>query len=296
MSKAVKNLFVAVTAIASLGQTVRGVDITLFDRVTHVRSASGSKAWWGDSSNAAGVQHPDTRGIAEDNETEPSTAIGQEWDLEAMHVNGTTLSLIGGFDFIAGYGGMASGDIFIDLDGDAVWGTDIGGGGTAIKSNSKFKFDYVIDLQQTVNSSFDSTTSAIGTRYTVYKIDETTDQVISVAVSGNAESNPWIYHAGGEAVSGYVNRAIGIGTYGGTEYAGWDGNNTHHMIQFDLGFLGPIVPDGALFKFTMECGNDNLVGRYVHVPDMGGTLVMLGGGLLAMEGLRRRSRMGAQAR
>ena len=296
MTLSAKNLLIAAATLATLGQGALGVDITLFDQVTKVRTASGTKIWWGDGSNAAGVQHPDTRGIAEDNETEPNTAIGQEWDLEAMQVNGTTLSLIGGFDFMAGHDGLASGDIFIDVDGDAVWAEDIGGGSTAVKSNSMFKYDYVIDLQQTVNGSYDSTVSSIGTKYTVYKIDETSDQVISVSVSGNAESNPWIYHSGGEAVAGHVNRDIAVGTYTGTEYAGWGSNDTHHMLQFDLGFLGGFVPDGTLFKFTMECGNDNLVGRYSHVPDMGGTVVLLGGGLLALGGMRRWSRRLAPAR
>lgn len=288
--KTFKNLWVGVTAVAGLTHAASAVDITIFDKITQYRSNAGSRQWWGDNSLAAGVQHPDVRGIAEDNETEPGTAIGQQWDLEAFHVNGLTLSIIGGFNFMTGEGTYASGDIFIDVDGDAVYGTDIGGGGTTIRSNSLFKYDYVIDLQQTVNASFDSTVSSIGTQYTVYKIDETADQVISVAVSGNAESNPWIYHSGGEAVAGYVNRTITTGMYTGGEYAGFAGNNNHYMVQFDLGFLGPVVPNGTLFKFTMECGNDNLMGRYTHVPDQGGTLAMMGGGLLAVGGFGLRQR------
>jgi len=279
--------------MACLTQAAIAVDITLFDQVTQYRPNSASKQWWGDNSTAAGVQHPDARGIAEDNETEPGTNIGQEWDVEAFHIQGTTLSLIGGFNFMTGEGTYASGDIFIDVDGDAIYGTDIGGGGTTIKSNSMFKYDYVIDLQQTVNASFDSTVSSIGSKYTVYKIDETSDQVISVAVAGNAESNPWIYHSGGEAVTGFVNRDISVGYYTGGLYAGWGANNTHHMLQFDLGFLGSVVPNGAFFKFTMECGNDNLVGRYERVPDNGATLALLGGSMLAIGGLALRKRKGA---
>ena len=36
----------------------------------------------------------------------------QAWDLEAFLFDGTNLSLVGGYDFRDGYGGMASGDIF----------------------------------------------------------------------------------------------------------------------------------------------------------------------------------------
>jgi len=288
MSLSIKNLFVAVSAIAALGQGAWGVDITVFDKVTQYRSNSGSKQWWGDNNSTAGVQHPDIRGIAEDNEVEPGTTIGQEWDLEAFRVNGMTLSMIGGFNFMAGEGTYASGDIFIDVDGDAMWGTDIGGGGTKVKSNSLFKYDYVIDLKQTVNSGLDSTVSSIGNKYTVYRLDETSDQVVSVAVAANAESNPWIYYSGGEAVTGFVNRDVSAGLYSGTEYAGWAGNNTHHMLQFDLSFLGASIPDGTVFKFAMECGNDNLVGIYNNVPDQGATISLLGGGLALMGWIRSR--------
>jgi len=293
MSLSFKNLVVAASAVAVLGHAALGVDITVFDKVTQYRSNAGSKQWWGDNSSAAGVQHPDVRGIAEDNETGPNTSIGQAWDLEAFRVIGKTLSVIGGYNFMTGEDTYAAGDIFIDVDGDASWGTDIGGGGTTVKSNALFKYDYVIDLEQTLNGSYDSTVSSIGTQYTVYKLDETSDQVVSVVAVANAESNPWIYHSGGEAVPGFVGRDITVGTYTGGAYAGWDGNNTHHMIQFDLSFLGASIPDGTLFKFTMECGNDNLVGIYRDVPDQGATLAMMGCSVAVLGGLRSRFGKGA---
>lgn len=283
-----KVLFVTVVA-AAVGQGAMAKDITIFDKVTATRSNVGSQEWWGDSSAAAGVQHPDPRGIAEDNETEPGTAIGQEWDVEAFQLSGTTLSVIGGFNFMTGEGTYASGDIFIDVDGDAVYGTDIGGGGTQAKSNSLFKYDYVIDFQQTVDGSYDSTVSSIGTKYTVYKLDESASVVISVAVAGNAEANPWIYGSGGTPVQGYQDLDLGVGLYTGTEYAGFNGNDTHNMIQVDLGFLGSVVPNGTLFKFTMECGNDNLVG--IQLPDTGATVGLMGVGLAALGGMRRLRRM-----
>ena len=41
-------------------------------------------------------------GDYEDNEVEPGMVTGQDWDLEAFVLNGTWLSLIGGYDFING--------------------------------------------------------------------------------------------------------------------------------------------------------------------------------------------------
>jgi len=228
--------------------------------------------------------------VAEDNETEPGTAIGQHWDLEAFQIHGRTLSLIGGFNFLAGQGTYASGDIFIDVDGDAAWGSDLGGGGTSLKSNALFRYDYVIDLDQTVNASFDSTTSSIGSRYTVYRLDGTANQVVSVALANNAEANPWIYHSGGTAIAGHVDRPLISGNYTGGEYAGWGSNNNHYLLQFDLSFLGATIPDQTLFKFTMECGNDNLLGRYHSVADTGITLGMLATSALLVLSLSRKIR------
>ena len=53
----------------------------------------------------------------EDNETEPGMVQSQVWDLEGFFLNGTTLTMIGGFDFlngvVSGSSTYTSGDIFI---------------------------------------------------------------------------------------------------------------------------------------------------------------------------------------
>ena len=67
-------------------------------------------------------------GDHEDNETEthPNTLQGQHWDLEGMYMDGSALTVVGGYDFRDGftYSGhnYSSGDIFIDVDGDVVYG------------------------------------------------------------------------------------------------------------------------------------------------------------------------------
>jgi len=55
-------------------------------------------------------------GTHEDQEVEPGMARSQAWDLEGFFVNGTVLSLVGGYDFKNGAGSgkkFYSGDIFI---------------------------------------------------------------------------------------------------------------------------------------------------------------------------------------
>ncbi len=84
---------------------------------------------------------------AEDNEVEPGCVQAQKWDLEAFFLNDSTLTMVGGYNFRAGEGGYASGDIFIDVNGDAKYGpANTGsGGGNSITTNT-FGYDYVLDL------------------------------------------------------------------------------------------------------------------------------------------------------
>lgn len=53
---------------------------------------------------------------------------------------------------------------------------------------------------------------------------------------------------------------------------------THNAVTVDLGFLGSNVT--FISHFTMECGNDNLMGRGV-IPEPG-TLLLLGSGMLGL--------------
>ncbi|MBN9689406.1 MAG: VPDSG-CTERM sorting domain-containing protein [Verrucomicrobia bacterium] len=279
-----------IAAALALSPLTQAKDITIFDEVT--QGKKNNKGWWGGSALQNDV-NVDTRGIKEDNETEPGTAIGQEWDLEAFHLNGTTLSMIGGFNFLTGEGTYASGDIFIDVDGDAVFGPSTPGGtGTTLKSNSLFGYDYVISLQgRGLNGSYDSVDQTIDGTYKVYKISNSS---VDVTVAAIGSANPWTYHSGGELIRNPATPGSDIyGTatqtaYTGGEYQGFNGNNNHYELGgFDLSFLGSQLGPGTLFKFTMECGNDNLIGR---VPDGGTTMLMLGMSLGGLAFVSRRFR------
>ncbi len=238
-------------------------NITIFDGV------SGG----GFSGGGAGVGN-------EDNEVEAGAAPGQIWDLEAFELNGTSLSLWGGFDFINGQnqGGnnWGSGDIFIDVNGDAVWGA----GTTRSTLNSYYNYDYAI--------RFDRSGDTLTGTYSILDIGANTLVIQSYDWSGNLFdwSNPYrvgTLGAGDSILSSGLEfsytagaDASALGLVGGT----------HNRLTLDVGFLGAQL-DGALFHFTMECGNDNLMGR-ASVPDGGAALCLLGLGVGAVGLLRRR--------
>lgn len=256
-------LTAAVLGIAAI-PAAHASNITIFDGV------SGG----GFSGGGAGV------GL-EDNEVEAGALATQAWDLEAFELNGNSLSLWGGYNFVSGVQQGAnlwtSGDIFIDINGDAQWGA----GTLRNTSNSYYKYDYAIVFDRNLDGSL------MGT-YSVLDIGLTTSVVLSYDWSGNLFdwSNPYRVGSLGTGDSTLLS---------GQQYsyaAGADASalgllgTGHNSLTLDVGFLGANL-DGALFHFTMECGNDNLIGR-ASVPDGGAALCMLGLGVGAIGVLRRR--------
>lgn len=223
-------------------------------------------------------------GAQEDQEVEPPDVTGQIWDLEAFFLAGTELTMVGGFDFVNGeddpYRGRHydSGDIFIDVDGDAKYGYDpdgaTGGGEwpNPIISNS-FGYDYVLDLD------FDNPT---GLTYNIYAIDENT-QVSASAFYENQGSNPWRYSSGGTLLgSGEINVQYNltdsqVGLLGGS----------HNAVAVDLGFLGSNIHNFTA-HFTMQCGNDDLMGRHYDPIPEPSTVLLLGAGLIGLLALGRK--------
>lgn len=217
----------------------------------------------------------------EDNEVTPNCVQGQVWDLEAFWQEGNSLAMIGGYNFKNGQSDGSrtymSGDIFIDINNDAVWGSSAAGtgGGETTVSNNTFHYDYVIDI----NDSF--------TAYSVYALNS--DSLVSVYFGQNATANPWRWVKTNGATSilnGNISFTVG-NTYG---FQGWNSNNTHYLASgFDLSFLAPGT--SFLAKYTYECGNDNLVGKgsTAPVPEPA-TLLLIGSGLLGLAGFRRKTK------
>jgi hypothetical protein len=240
--------------------------------------------------NSAGNWYADR----EDNETEtnPNTANAQVWDLEGMFLSGSQLTMVGGFDFQNGTAHGArtykSGDIFFDINGDAVYGQAANGGsgvsafGSLTTSSNSYGYDYVLDF------------NAAMTSYSVYSLTAAS-QVLKV--TDVPSSNPWRYVSGGTLLQGYSNVAIGgYGLLGDVStltsfnslslgLKGDGTNNNHYFISVDLSFLP--VGTATLAHYTMECGNDNLVGGF-SVPESGMGWVLVGASLAGLLAMRRR--------
>lgn len=222
------------------------------------------------------------------------------------------------------------GDIFINTTGTAYYGSDkygttnnptgnkddytaVGGGSrpngitpgpVSTRSDTTTNvngWDYVIHF---------NSVSINNTDYCSYTVYALTPQSIVSRVLDVPSSNPWRYVSGGTQVgqthvitssekgtlqnngvnsSGYYND---LTTYGSTTpglLGGGVGGNTHYFLSVDISFL-PAGYGFNTFHYTVECGNDTLVGlsRQQGVPDTSSTLMMFGGALLGLVGLRRK--------
>lgn len=224
----------------------------------------------------------------EDQETEDACVNSQTWDLEGFFLDGTKLTIVGGFDFENGADDpyraptssydyhYHSGDIFIDVDGDASYGTannNTGGGLTSV--NDTFGYDYALVLD------FSDKT------YDIYSLNSAS--VLKVWFGENEGSNPWRYDSGGSLES--QDNGFEYLTGLTDAYTGFKGLS-HNSLTVDLGFLDP----GTKFisHFTMECGNDNLMGKGTTpasshdpvVPEPG-TIILFGSGLVGFAAFAR---------
>jgi hypothetical protein len=211
-------------------------------------------------------------GTAEDNEVEPGCETGQNWDMEAFLLNGTTLTAVSGYDLKNGFDNTVAGDLFVDIGGSA-------------------GYDFVYDIDWMSGT------------YLLYQIDGSgTINKITMPVESivNATSNPISYTAGVNQTvlktgslnyqSGIISGAALVTATGDADAltlagaANWKGqtiNNTHNIASFDVSrFAG----EEATFHLTMSCGNDNLMGRAkVSVPEPGSASLLILG-LLSLGG------------
>lgn len=213
--------------------TPYGADITVWDGMS-----GGTSSW--------------TNTTDEDDEVEPNCQTGQYWDLEGFYLDGATLSMVGGFDFVNGQGGYAAGDIFIDVNGDAEVPATSGGGGNVVV-NDTYGYDYVLDMD------FATLT------YNVIELNSSS--TVTVWFGQNEGANPYAYNDGGTNIgSGTIAYATGLSD---AAVGGLSGGY-HNVAQVDLAFLS-----GSAFTAhtTIECGNDALTGEY-SVPEP--SIIILG--------------------
>jgi len=252
-----------------------GTNITIYDGSQNTSHGSG---WY------SGVN----RGT-EDQEVEPGNEIDQPWDLEGFFLNGSNLTMVGGYDFVAGeymsdaHTHIASGDIFIDVDGSYTQQD-------TPMTTGNYGYEYVLDMDF----------SDSGVSYTVYDIRSSNDiSLLNVSVPHNMFSNPWRYVSGGTQVGALytADYQTGItdfesGFLGEGAYSVWNPTSSayenvafaHNAVGVDLSFLTPEQRANFTAHFTMECGNDNLMGA---VPEPA-TILLFGIGLLGLSGVGRK--------
>ena len=236
-----------------------GSDITIFD-------GNATTATW--------------YGSGEDQEVEPGMVKSQVWDLEAFFIDSENiLSLSGGYNFSTGVDGYTSGDIFIaviDAENDLpaygdIHRSDTDGNNTYI---GNYGYDYVLDLDVATGE------------YTAYQLDETS--VLQTAYyQQNEGSSPWQYNAEDNDDVALLSGSFSfIDSDLDDAVTAFEGETHYLLTGFDLSFLGH---DTEFYShFTMGCGNDNLMGYGVVVPEPG-TWLLFGAGLVALALVRRRN-------
>jgi hypothetical protein len=238
----------------ALGCSALAVDITIQD--PHLdKSFSGQQVWG-----------------PEDGTVEYDAVANQSWDLEKFVLQDSSLSLVGGFNFLTGIGVGASeiypqGDIFI-YTGQQPYATDSGWTG-------KDDWSYVVQFARNGNNNILETEFGIG--YQILARSEVNTVLYTQDPRALLKGLPW----------------ISTGTLTSTSYGGYtgfnDGGGLHYSIsEIDLsGILA--LEDDLYLHTTMRCGNDVLWGQVGNsVPDGGLTLAMLGLGLMGVAAVRRK--------
>jgi hypothetical protein len=234
-------------------------------------------------------------GDREDNETEHGTLPGQDWDLEAFVVDGSTLYLVGGYNFLTGKDGYTPGDLFIKVDNELSGppGFLPTNNAATTVDNSGYKYDYVVDLTQPSGTGITS-----GSATALAVSHAANGSIFNTVTYDDRGANPWTYRNGGavEASSGvsyttgHANGSLALVNLGLGHLVG----GTHNILAIDLSFLDADVGTTVYFSYTMKCGNDSLKGEYSggfdRVPDESASVLLIGLGLVALSlvGLKRR--------
>ncbi len=234
--------------------------ITVFADLTPITIYDGSHEYvtWGTAKQKAWWVNQN-----EDNEVEPKCVADQNWDLEGFYQDGNDLTMIGGYDFEQGFGGEMPGDIFIDTDKDG-------------------DYEFVVKLDFGVQGTEGDES------YEIYALTDDSD-LKGVKYPQNNDSYPWMCEISDEekVACGDFDFDLLSGDELETELGvilNGDADDDGHFVVngIDLSFLGD---EDFFVHYTMQCGNDNLMGAMntVSLPEPN-TLSLLSMGSLCMIG------------
>jgi hypothetical protein len=276
-------------------QTNYGSNITIRD--TNGGNDAANEIGFSGLGGAPGKHSTSVNNDHEDNETESgfsgshiNTIGAQKWDLEGMSINGTTLSLVGGFDFKNGEFDNTTlihpGQLFIKIGGSAPGFNPLTDTTTTVKNT--YGYNYAVDL-------------VAGKVYSL-----TPDSDLTTVKYDFLGSNPWKFAGSGGGTdvethfysglkpTGSPNSVVGI--TGESSFSTLLGdasdtqNSDHNIATVDLSdFL--TFPEGTdiWFHYAEECGNDSMRGL-LHVPDTGSSLTLMLLGLAGLAIFRRQPR------
>ena len=238
-----KILVLLLVAGFLMAGSAMAADITIYDN----RSSSVS-GWYGQQ---------------EDNEVEPGMVATQAWDLEKFTLTDYTLGIVGGYNFVGGYQGTTSGDIFISTGAAPTYGVD---GGDATKG-----YEYAIDIDWS------------GGTYNVYAIGQGALRGVSVP-QNSTESNPWQF----DVYSAEINNQLASGSF-----LIISSGSSSTVNGFDLSWLSHNTEFYS--HFTISCGNDNLMGHGNTPAPEPATMLLLGTGLVGLAGLGKKKFLSTSA-
>ncbi len=301
-----------ITALALAGSLFSGhafaTNITIQDPNAVGETSSG---WYkGNGGGYVNGNATNTRITSEYEEVEPGMATGKRWDLIAFtadhsNANDQKLGILGTFDLKFGAAQSSpvfvGGDIFISVNPTQVqnYVDGFNFGPQSNNNGAPGRYDFALRMNFTTNS------------YDIYQLSATTqfENTYYDAQNYNAPSNPWklasvvnngLTHLGSRSFSYNAN----VSNAAGTTLAGFNvasgANNTlyareklNYVELNNMEWLSPYLNANnpvSYFHYTMECGNDNLIGLdstgFRRVPEQASTLVLVGLALLGLPAIR----------
>lgn len=126
------------------------------------------------------------------------------------------------------------------------------------------------------DGKYDYVASIASSWFTPYKLGT----AYSVHYAQNTTSNPWKYKDGGTIVG--QDQLINFSAFN-------DSEGNHNVMKIDIGWLFQYLTPGDIVTvhYTMECGNDNLMGKF-SVPETGMSLSLLGLSIIGLFSIKNK--------